>query len=75
MQRDANNIETVLSTIFFAFVLHEHKPEECSINWPMAHEADRCTFWISCSGFMETPLLVHNAHLSVELAYGERNLG
>ena len=75
VQRDANNSETVLFTMFFAFVLHGHKSYQCNISWPVAHEADRWTFWTSCSGFMETPILVHNAQLLVQLAYGEGNLG
>ena len=31
MQRDANNTEIVLFTVFFVFVLHGHKAEECNL--------------------------------------------
>ena len=49
-QRDANNTETVLFTMSFAFVLYGHKAEECNMTWPLANEANRCTFWTSCTG-------------------------
>ena len=75
MQRDANNTKTVLFTMFFAFMLYGHMTEECNISWPIAGEAVRCTFWTSCSGFIKTSFLVHNAHLWVHLACGEANLG
>ena len=42
--------ETVLFTMFFTFVLYGHKAEECDVTCPIAHEANRCTFWASCSG-------------------------
>ena len=38
------------SECFFAFVLYGHKPEECNMTWPIAHEANRSTFWRSCTG-------------------------
>ena len=34
----------------FAFVLYRHKEEECNMKWPIANEANRCTFWTSCTG-------------------------
>ena len=73
--RDENITETVPFTMFFAFVLYGHKAEECNITWPIAQEADRCTFWTSYSGLMETSFLVHNAQHWVQLAYGYANLG
>ena len=50
VQRDANNAETVLFTMSFAFVLYGHKAEESNMTWPVAHEANRCTLWASCTG-------------------------
>ena len=38
VQTDANNTETVLFT------------EECNVTCTLAHEANRCTFWTSCTG-------------------------
>ena len=48
--RDANNTETVLFTMFFPFVLYGHHAEECNMTGPIAHEANRCTYWTSCTG-------------------------
>ena len=48
--RDANNTETVLFTMFFAFVLYGHKTEECNMTWAIPHEANRCTFSRSWNG-------------------------
>ena len=45
------------------------------MNWPIAHEGNRCTFLTSCTAVMETSFLVHNAQLWVQLAYGHANLG
>ena len=50
VQRDANNIETVLFTMSFAFVLYGHKAEECNMTWPIAHVASRCTVLTKCTG-------------------------
>ena len=36
--------------MLFAFVLYGHKAEECNMTLPIAHEANRCTFWTSCTG-------------------------
>ena len=40
VQRDANNTETVLFTMFFAFLLYGHNAKYCNMTWPMAHEAN-----------------------------------
>ena len=48
--RDARNTETMLFTMFLAFVLYGHKADECNMTWPIAHEVHRCTFWTSCTG-------------------------
>ena len=50
VQRHANNAETVLFTMSFAFVLYGHKAEEGNMTWPIAHDANPCTFWRSCTG-------------------------
>ena len=50
VQRGANNAETVLFTMLFAFVLYGHKAYKCNITWPIAHEANRCKVWTSCTG-------------------------
>ena len=45
--RDTYNTETVLFTMFLAFVLNGPK----SGTWcPIEHEANRCTFWTSSTG-------------------------
>ena len=75
MQRDANNTETVLFLMFFAFVPYLYKAEECGLTCPIAHEVNRCTFWISCNGVIETSILVHDLKLWVQLACGHGNLG
>ena len=49
LQSDANNTETVLFTMFFAFVRYVHKAEERNVTWPKSHEANRCTFRTSCT--------------------------
>ena len=49
LQSDANNTETVLFTMFFAFVLYGHKAE-CNMNWPIGQEVNRYTLWTSCTG-------------------------
>ena len=49
MQRDAHYTETVLFTMFLAFLLYEHETEACNMTWPMAHEVNRYTFWKSCT--------------------------
>ena len=46
----ASNTETVLFTMFLAFVFYWHKAEECNITWPITHQRYRCTFWTSCTG-------------------------
>ena len=48
--RDAKNAETVLFTMLFAFVLHGHNAEKCTMTMPLANAANRCTFWTSCTG-------------------------
>ena len=46
--------------MFFSFPLHGHQVEDCNLT---AHEANRCTFWTSCTGVSwKCPFLciVHN---------------
>ena len=50
LQREANNTETLLFTMSFAFVLHGNKAEERNMTSLLAHETNRCTFWSSCTG-------------------------
>ena len=73
VQRDANKTDTVLSTLFFAFVLYGNKVE-CKMTWPVAHEGNRCTFWTSCTDVTETSFLEHNEQLWLDLAYIYPNL-
>ena len=58
MQRDANNIETVLFTIFFAFVLYGHKAEDCNMT---AYSARSQSVHFLDIAVTETSFLVHNA--------------
>ena len=50
VHRDANKTETVLFTMFFAFLFYGHYAEECNMTWPIAHDTNRWTFWTSCTG-------------------------
>ena len=50
VQRDANNTETVLFNMCFAFLLYGHEAFfTMCFSFPL-HWANRCTFWTSCTG-------------------------
>ena len=75
MQRDANNVETVLFSMLFAFVLYGHRSEKCNMTAHSArgesvHILDKLLWRV-----METSFLVHNAFLYEHLANGDAILG
>ena len=59
VQRHANNTETVLFTMFFAFVLYGHKAEGSNMT-AYEYEANQCTFWTGCTGVSRKRLLMSN---------------
>ena len=74
MQRDANNTETVLFTIFFAFVLYGHKAGECNMTTysqrdESVHILDKLHWCV-----MDTSFFVHNELLCEQLAYAHGNV-
>ena len=58
VQRGENSIEPVLFSMSFAFMPYGHKADECNMTCPIAHEANRCTFLISCTVSWKRPFLL-----------------
>ena len=73
--RDKNNNETVLFSMFFAFVLYGHKAEECNMTTYSARGESVHILYKLHWCVMKTSFLFRKASLCLQLAYGDTNLG
>ena len=75
LQREANDTETALFNMFFAFMLYGHKADNSNMNWPIAHGANWCTLWPRCTGVSQKrPFLCIMRNFGYSLLTGMRIL-